>query len=175
MSLLCHSLFSHSLLLSWEAGKRFGAFPCPSPAPNQDSSSGLTLLLPGDNGSPFQEALQGVATELSFLPCPVGCPHSNTNRERRRNAQTSMFGILVQYSPWKKGQQGLGGRKLLISCSAQSIPASCRVFERLKKTPSQCIQPNMGSDALGGRKPFLGELVQHRMVVARSRVFKIKG
>lgn len=145
----CQSLLSHSLLLSWEAVGRFGAFPCPSPAPNQDSSSELAHSLPSDSGSPFQEALQGVAAVLSSLPCPVGCSNTNKGETPKHHCE---------YSPWKKGQQGLGGRKLL-SCSAQSIPGSCRVFERLKNTLGKCIQLNMDSDALSGAKSFLGELV----------------
>lgn len=139
---------------------RFGAFLCPAPA--QDSSSALAGSLPSDNGSPFQEALQGVAAVLSSLPCL--CPRSN--REQRRNAQTFLLGKSGS-RVWEEGN--------FISCSVQSIPAGCRVFERLKKTLSQCIPTNMGSDALGGRKSFLGELVHWRMVLAGSRVFKIKG
>lgn len=154
MSLLCQSLFSHSLLLSQEAVGSFGAFACPSPAPAQDSSSALAGSVPSDHAHPSGGSA-GCSSGLSSLPWL--CPRSSTDREQRRNTQTFLLGKSGS-RVWEEG------RKLLVPCSAQSIPASCRVFERLKKTLGQCIQPNVGSDALGGRKSFLGEEVHWRMV-----------
>lgn len=112
--------------------------------------------------------LRWVSAQLSAQLSAVSCglpslQHQWGTKEKSPNIHVSILLGKRGSTVWEEG-------KVLISCSAQSIPASYRIFERLKKTLSQCIQPNMGSDALSGIKSFLGELVQCRMVIARSSI-----
>lgn len=134
--------------LSGGSGELWG-ISLPIPSPDQDSSSALAGSVPSDHAHPSGGSA-GCSSGLSSLPWL--CPRSSTDREQRRNTQTFLLGKSGS-RVWEEG------RKLLVPCSAQSIPASCRVSERLKKTLGQCIWPNTGR-----RKSFLGEEVHWRMV-----------